>query len=92
MELLSEPLDQFFLRQFALSGATFTKRIDEGQHLVENRIAQCSGGHGLVQRLEADAAGLTFRPFEDVARATLEQAETVDGVGLAPGRGRLPAR
>jgi len=31
-------------------------------------------------------AGLTFRPLEEVARATLEQAETVEGVGLTPER------
>jgi 2'-hydroxyisoflavone reductase len=31
-------------------------------------------------------AGLTFRPLEETARATLELADTVDGVGLAPGR------
>ena len=41
--------------------------------------------------LEADAAraiaaGLTFRPLEDTARATLQEAEPVDGVGLAPAR------
>ncbi len=34
----------------------------------------------------AVAAGLTFRPLEDTIRATIEQAETVEGVGLAPGR------
>jgi 2'-hydroxyisoflavone reductase len=34
----------------------------------------------------ATAAGLTFRPLEDVVRATLEQADTVDGIGLAPER------
>ncbi|OFW15191.1 MAG: hypothetical protein A3F70_10985 [Acidobacteria bacterium RIFCSPLOWO2_12_FULL_67_14] len=61
MELVSEPFAQFLLRKFALSGATFTKRVDEGEHLVENWIAQGSGGSGLVQRLKADAAVLTFR-------------------------------
>ena len=34
----------------------------------------------------AVAAGLTFRPLEDTIRATLEQAEPVDDVGLAPER------
>jgi 2'-hydroxyisoflavone reductase len=34
----------------------------------------------------AVAAGLAFRSLEDTARATLELAETVDGVGLAPDR------
>jgi len=41
--------------------------------------------------LEADAsraiaAGLTFRPLEETARATLEGAELLEGVGLSPGR------
>lgn len=31
-------------------------------------------------------AGLVFRPLDDTVRATLEQAETVDGVGLVPER------
>ena len=31
-------------------------------------------------------AGLTFRPLEEVAHATLQQAATVAGVGLAPER------
>ena len=31
-------------------------------------------------------AGLTFRPLTDTVRDTLERAELVDGVGLAPGR------
>jgi len=34
----------------------------------------------------AVAAGLTFRPLEDTIQATLELAEPVEGVGLAPGR------
>ena len=37
-----------------------------------------------VSNARAVAAGLTFRPLEDVARATLEQAETTDDAGLAP--------
>ena len=46
---------------------------------------------GAERLLEADAsramaAGLTFRPLEEVAKATLEEAELVDGVGLAPAR------
>jgi 2'-hydroxyisoflavone reductase len=41
--------------------------------------------------LEADvsravAAGLAFRPLADTIAATIEQAETVDGVGLSPER------
>jgi 2'-hydroxyisoflavone reductase len=31
-------------------------------------------------------SGLTFRPLEETVRDTLEQAETVDGVGLTPER------
>ncbi|MBI3048188.1 MAG: hypothetical protein HYY76_07725 [Acidobacteria bacterium] len=61
MELMSEPLDQCLLSKLAFSGATFTKGIDEGEHLVENRITQGSGRSSLVQWLEADAAMLTFR-------------------------------
>jgi 2'-hydroxyisoflavone reductase len=43
--------------------------------------------------LSADAsraldAGLTFRPLDDTARATLERAEPVEGVGLTPQRER----
>ena len=34
----------------------------------------------------AVAAGLTFRPLEDTVRATLEQADPVEGVGLTPER------
>lgn len=34
------------------------------------------------------AAGLTFRPLEETVRATLEHAETTEGVGLAPERER----
>src|SRR5687767_390482 len=58
---VSQPLDQFLLRELSFSGATFTKRIDEREHLVENRIAQGSGRSSLIQRLEADTAVLTFR-------------------------------
>jgi hypothetical protein len=41
--------------------------------------------------LEADVSravegGLTFRPLTETVRGTLEQAETVDGVGLTPER------
>jgi 2'-hydroxyisoflavone reductase len=46
---------------------------------------------GGERMLEADAsraiaAGLTFRALEETARATLEEAELFDGVGLAPKR------
>ena len=34
----------------------------------------------------AVAAGLTFRTLADTARATLEHAQTVESVGLAPAR------
>jgi 2'-hydroxyisoflavone reductase len=36
----------------------------------------------------AQAAGLTYRPLPDTIKATLTQAEPVDGVGLAPERER----
>ena len=39
-----------------------------------------------VEVTRALASGLTFRPLSETVRATLEQAETVDGVGLAPER------
>jgi hypothetical protein len=61
MELMSKPLDQFLLRKPAFSGATFTHRVDKGEHLVQGRIAQGSGGSSFVQRLGTDAAMLTFR-------------------------------
>jgi nucleoside-diphosphate-sugar epimerase len=46
---------------------------------------------GAGRMLEADAsraiaAGLTFRPLEETSRVTLQEAELVDGVGLAPAR------
>jgi 2'-hydroxyisoflavone reductase len=40
----------------------------------------------LADNRRAVAAGLTFRPLDETVRATLEQAETVEGVGLAPER------
>jgi 2'-hydroxyisoflavone reductase len=39
-----------------------------------------------VEVSRALAAGLTFRPLEETIRDTLELADTVDGVGLAPQR------
>ena len=36
----------------------------------------------------ARAAGLTYRPLADTIRGTLDQAQVVDGVGLAPDRER----
>ena len=35
---------------------------------------------------KAVAAGLTFRPLAETARGALEEAQLVDGVGLAPER------
>jgi hypothetical protein len=61
MELASNALDQFLLCELAFSGATFTKGINEGQHLIKDRISQGGGRRGLVQRLKTDAAVLTFR-------------------------------
>jgi len=60
MELVSNAVDQCLLGELALSGATLTKRIDESQHLEESRISQGCGGSRFVQRLETDAALLTF--------------------------------
>ncbi len=34
----------------------------------------------------AVGAGLTFRPLEETIRAALDEADTVDGVGLTPER------
>jgi 2'-hydroxyisoflavone reductase len=42
--------------------------------------------HADVSR--ALAAGLTFRPLDDIVRATLEHAETTDDAGLKPERER----
>jgi 2'-hydroxyisoflavone reductase len=39
-----------------------------------------------VDVTRAVEAGLTFRPLSETVRATLEQADTVDGVGLTPAR------
>jgi hypothetical protein len=39
-----------------------------------------------VRNDRAVAAGLTFRPLEDTARATLEQAETRAEAGMDPER------
>jgi hypothetical protein len=36
----------------------------------------------------ARAAGLTYRPLADTIKATLSEAEPVDGVGLTPERER----
>jgi 2'-hydroxyisoflavone reductase len=41
-----------------------------------------------VDTSRATAAGLTFRPLEETVAATLADARTVDGVGLAPERER----
>jgi 2'-hydroxyisoflavone reductase len=51
----------------------YTKEPDSGRMLE-------------AEAARAMAAGLTFRPLEDTARATLEEAEPVEGVGLAPAR------
>jgi 2'-hydroxyisoflavone reductase len=45
--------------------------------------------YAAADRVSVDRAvesGLGFRPLEETVRATLEQAETVDGVGLTPDR------
>ena len=49
-------------------------------------VAVCIDGSepGYIER--AIEAGLTFRALEDTVRDTLEHAELVDGVGLAPER------
>jgi hypothetical protein len=65
MELASNALDQFLLREVAFSGATFAKGVNEGQHLIKDRISQGGGRRGLVQRFEADAAMLTLRKRPD---------------------------
>jgi len=41
-----------------------------------------------VDNARAIAAGLTFRPLEETARATLEEAETNDDAGMKPERER----
>ncbi len=46
------------------------------------------GGMLAADISRAVAAGLTFRPLADTIAATLEQAKTVDGVGLSPERER----
>jgi len=44
------------------------------------------GGLHRIDNIRAIDAGLTFTPLEDVARATLEHAETTDAAGLKPER------
>jgi hypothetical protein len=65
MELASNALDQFLLREPAFSGATFAKGVDEGQHLIKDRVSQGGGRRSLVQGFKADAAVLTFRKGPD---------------------------
>src|SRR5712691_10588245 len=57
---MSEPVDQFLLSELAFSSATFAQGIDEREQLIQQWIAQSSSGSGFVQRLEADAALVTF--------------------------------
>jgi 2'-hydroxyisoflavone reductase len=47
--------------------------------------AEMTGLHH-VGNERAVSAGLTFRPLEDTARATLADAETTDDAGLKPAR------
>jgi hypothetical protein len=65
MELTSNALDQFLLGEFAFSGPTFAKSINEGQHLIKDRVSEGSGRSSLVERLETHAALLTFRKGPD---------------------------
>ena len=60
--------------------------VDEWRELP---LWVASPGHEYFHRAPNDAAvavGLTFRPLADTVRATLEQATTTDGAGLAPDR------
>jgi hypothetical protein len=60
MELAPNALDQFLLGELAFSGPTFAKSINEGQHLIKDRISEGSGRSSLVQRFKTDAAMLTL--------------------------------
>src|SRR3972149_3775943 len=57
---VSNAVDQFLLRELTFPGATFTKRIDQGQRLIENWISQGRGGNGLVQGFKSDATARAF--------------------------------
>jgi 2'-hydroxyisoflavone reductase len=98
---VSPPLPQSSLlaacREAAASDASFTY-VDE-DWLVAREVGQWgelplwvyTKEPGCEGFLEADAsraiaAGLTFRPLADTARATLDRAGLVDGVGLTPER------
>jgi hypothetical protein len=65
MELTSNTLDQFLFGEFAFSGPTIAKSINEGQHLIKDRISEGSGRSSLVQRFKTDAAMLTLRKGPD---------------------------
>jgi 2'-hydroxyisoflavone reductase len=98
---VSPPVPQSVLLDACVNGTggapTFTY-VDE-DWLVAHEVGQWmelpvwvyTKEPGAERLLEADASraiasGLTFRPLEEVARATLDEAELVDGVGLAPAR------
>lgn len=56
---------------------------------IELPLWLASSAHAAVMAASNEralASGLTFRPLEETARATLELAEPVPGVGLAPER------
>ena len=98
---VSPPLPQSELLEACArgSGSTPTFTYVDEEWLVAREVGQWvelplwvyTEEPGSERLLEADAsraiaAGLTFRPPEETARATLEEAELVDGVGLSPAR------
>jgi 2'-hydroxyisoflavone reductase len=77
------------------SGASITWVTDE--FLLEQEVGQwmqlplwlTGAEHAYMDRADVSralAAGLRFRPLEDIVRGTLEEAETTDAAGLDPER------
>jgi 2'-hydroxyisoflavone reductase len=60
--------------------------VDEWIELPLWLVSPEYAGMMLADNRRAVEAGLTFRPLEETIRATLELAETIDGVGLSPER------
>jgi len=56
--MVSKPVDQFAFSELSFPSATVSKRIDEGQQLVQERIAESGSRNSSVQWFERDASML----------------------------------